>query len=59
MCRLYLNDDFEMYDGMIFKANHTLFEVAVLVIKNSNWNSRSLLMKAQDIELLFDMVMLI
>ena len=25
--RLYLNDDFEMYDGMVFKANHTLFQV--------------------------------
>jgi len=27
MERLYLNDDYEMYDGMIFKANHTLFSV--------------------------------
>lgn len=23
---LYLNDDFEMYHQMIFKANHTLFQ---------------------------------
>lgn len=26
---LYLNDDFEMYDGMVFKANHTLFQVGI------------------------------
>jgi len=26
---LYLNDDFEMYDGMVFKANHTLFQVVI------------------------------
>jgi len=25
--RLYLNDDYDMYNGMTFKANHTLFEV--------------------------------
>jgi hypothetical protein len=26
---LYLNDDFEMYNNMVFKANHTLFQVNI------------------------------
>mmetsp|Transcript_2703 Transcript_2703/g.2352 ORF Transcript_2703/g.2352 Transcript_2703/m.2352 type:complete len:157 (+) Transcript_2703:630-1100(+) len=26
---LYLNEDYEMYTGMIFKANHTLFHVTL------------------------------
>ena len=27
---LYLNDDYEMFDGMVFKANQTIFDVRVL-----------------------------
>lgn len=27
---LYLNEDFEMFDGMVFKANQTIFEVKLL-----------------------------
>ena len=27
---LYLNDDFEVYDGMTFKANQTLFQASLL-----------------------------
>lgn len=26
---IYLNDDFEMYDGMTFKANQTIFNVRI------------------------------
>jgi hypothetical protein len=29
-CRLYIIDDVMIYEGMIFKANHTLFEVSFL-----------------------------
>ena len=25
--RLYLNEDYEIYNGMLFKANQTLFQV--------------------------------
>ena len=28
---LYLNEDFEIYDGMVFKANQTIFNVRVTV----------------------------
>ena len=27
---LYLNEDFEIYDGMTFKANQTLFQTSIL-----------------------------
>ena len=27
---LYLNDDFEAYNNLIFKANHTLFQVRLI-----------------------------
>ncbi|CAG9321255.1 unnamed protein product [Blepharisma stoltei] len=27
---LYLNESFEIYDGMVFKSNHTLFQAAIL-----------------------------
>ena len=33
---LYLNDDFEIHNNMIFKANHTLFQVKSFFFK---WNS--------------------
>jgi hypothetical protein len=36
LLRLYLNDDFEMYNGMVFKANHTLFEVKNVVYSKLN-----------------------
>ena len=27
---LYLNEDFEIYDGLTFKANQTVFQVSLL-----------------------------
>lgn len=31
---LYLNDDFEMFDGMVFKANQTIFDVKLISTTN-------------------------